>query len=394
MTRPLIPSARTRSAWLPSSALAAALAIGVLAMPSTTRMAQPQEPKAPDAQPADNQPPAEPAIEPVKVRGAENNAAKSEFTATMDRSVNRGLAWLARKQNPDGSFGGMQTGPSVAISALGGLAFMSDGNLPDRGPYGDSVTKALEFVLKNCSDNGLIAADAGAAPMYGHGFATLFLGEIYGMTSGGGDTTQAQRIHEALVRAVRLIESSQNEEGGWRYNPVPLEADTSVTICQIMGLRSARNAGIEVSKGVIDRAVDYVRRAQNADGGFKYQLTGGPSAFPRSAASVASLQYAGIYDDPAIVRGLQYLLRRNLPGNGQSLSMQHYFYGQYYAVQAAYLAGGETWATWWPAVREELIEAQRPDASWADQQVGEHYGTAMALIVLQMPKRYLPIFQR
>ena len=40
--------------------------------------------------------------------------------------------------------------------------------------------------------------DAANGPMYGHGFATLFLGEVYGMTSGGGDTNQAQRLHEAV----------------------------------------------------------------------------------------------------------------------------------------------------------------------------------------------------
>jgi hypothetical protein len=59
-----------------------------------------------------------------------------------------------------------------------------------------------------------------------------------------------------------------------------------------------------------------------------------------------------------------------------------------------YLAGGEHWARWWPVVRAELLDDQRPDGTWADPTVGDTYGTAMALIVLQMPKRYLPIFQK
>ena len=49
-------------------------------------------------------------------------------------------------------------------------------------------------------------------------------------------------MHEALVNSIRRIERTQNEEGGWRYNPVPYDADVSVTICQVMALRSARNA--------------------------------------------------------------------------------------------------------------------------------------------------------
>jgi len=41
----------------------------------------------------------------------------------------------------------------------------------------------------------------------------------------------------------RTIIESQNAEGGWRYNPRPFDADISVTVCQMMALRSAKNAG-------------------------------------------------------------------------------------------------------------------------------------------------------
>lgn len=342
---------------------------------------QPQDPKAGEPGPGD------------KVKGAENNALDNEMTPELERSVTQGLRWLASRQNQDGSFGDQrQWGPSVAITSLACLAFMSDGNLPDRGPYGRNVTRGLEYVLKNCAESGLISSDAGPAPMYGHGFATLFLGEIYGMTGGGGESAQAQRLHEALVRATRLIQGCQNEEGGWRYYPVPNDADTSVTICQIMGLRSARNAGLEISSKVIDDAVAYVRKCQNGDGGFRYQAHQPPSAWERSAASVASLQYAGVYDDRAISDGLKYVNRFGAPSRlGGS---RHYFYGHYYAVQAMYLAGGDWWAQWWPQVRADLLAKQMPDGSWEENQVGAEYGTAMALIILQMPKRYLPIFQR
>jgi hypothetical protein len=229
--------------------------------------------------------------------------------------------------------------------------------------------------------------------MYGHGFATLFLGEIYGMTAGGGDTAQNARLHSALVKAVRLIQATQNDQGGWRYNPIPYDADVSVTICQVMALRSARNAGLEVPKDTIDRAVDYIRRCQNPDGGFRYQMDPGDSLWPRSAAGVASLYYSGIYTDQVIDRGLTYIRESALPGRPES-SRAHYFYGHYYAVQAMYLAGGKHWQEWWPAIRQELLETQNDTGTWADQSIGDTYGTAMALIILQMPKRYLPIFQK
>lgn len=367
------------------------LASLALASPSALLAMQPQEPPAAPAAPppADG---ADPGVIDRADRSAQNKALQDEMPPELDESVTRGLAALAAMQNADGSFGDMRWGRSVAITALSCLALMSDGNLPGRGAYGSNVTRGLEFVLQNCSESGLISADAANGPMYGHGFALLFLGELYGMTAGGGDSELSHRVHQAVLKAVRLTESTQNEEGGWRYNPVPNDADISVTITQIMALRSARNAGIEVRKETIDKAVAYVRRCQNADGGFRYQMDQGQSAWPRSAAGVASLQYAGFYDDPGVPAGIQYLMENAFPGRLQMRA--HYFYGHYYAVQCMYLAGGKSWETWWPAVRKELFENQQADGSWQDQSVGNAYGTAMTLIVLQMPKRYLPIFQK
>ncbi|MBU6412278.1 MAG: terpene cyclase/mutase family protein [Planctomycetes bacterium] len=329
---------------------------------------------------------------------AQNKPLPGEVTPELDAAVAKGLTALVAMQNPDGSFGDSRWGRSVAITSLSCLALMADGHIPGRGLYGEHVLKGLRFVLSNAGENGLIAAESANGPMYGHGFATLFLGEIYGMTGASSgviadDAELASKTHEALVKAVRLIQSTQNEEGGWRYNPVPYDADVSVTICQVMGLRAARNAGLEVSKDVIDKAVGYAKRCQNADGGFRYQAPGGQSAWERSAAGVASLLYAGRYEDQSIESGLEYLVNVALPEN-RSTRRSHYFYGHYYAVQCMFLAGGELWALWWPQIREELIRTQQPDGMWNDPSVGNAYGTAMSLIILQMPKRYLPIFQK
>ncbi len=327
-------------------------------------------------------------------RSAENFALHNEITPELDAAVTRGLAALAAMQGSDGSWGGVRFERHVAITALAGLALMADGNIPGRGPYERNVEKGLEFILRSVAETGLVAADTSHGPMYGHGFATLFLGEVYGMTAGGADTAQSKRVYEALVKACRLIVQTQNDEGGWRYNPVPHDADVSVTICQIMGLRSARNAGLEIPKSTIDKAVEYVRACQNADGGFRYQMISGGSAWPRTAAGIASLFYAGIYKDESIDRGLTYLNVNAMPGRGIGVG-SHYFYGHYYAVQAMYLAGGDVWGQWWPAIRDELISQQNPnDGTWDDSYAGTAYGTAMALIILQMPKRYLPIFQK
>jgi squalene cyclase len=324
--------------------------------------------------------------QPVVAAGASEKPTLrgDEITPALEQSVARGMEWLARGQRADGSFDG--AGADSAITALAAIAFMADGNLPGRGKYGSNVQRALDFVLGEAQESGLLAARDSNGAMYAHGFATLFLAEVYGMT---GDPM----VKERLQKAVRLIHQAQNAQGGWRYTPQPIDADVSVTICQVMALRAARDAGIKVEKATIDRAIEYVKKCQNADGGFSYMLgQGGGSIFPRSAAGVATLYYAGVQDGPEITKGVAYI-EQFLPGRGGANNelSGHYYYGHYYAVQSMFLAGGEHWAKWFPAIREELLRKQDPRGNWAGDN-GEAYATSMALIILQMPKRYLPVF--
>jgi hypothetical protein len=114
-------------------------------------------------------------------------------------------------------------------------------------------------------------------------------------------------LREPLTKAVNLIVNTQNNQGGWRYQPQRRDADISVTIAQVMALRAARNAGLHVPRETIDASVDYVKRSQNPDGGFMYMLQGGQSAFPRSAAGVVAFYSAGIYEGPELEKGLAYL---------------------------------------------------------------------------------------
>jgi hypothetical protein len=200
-------------------------------------------------------------------------------------------------------------------------------------------------------------------------------------------------LREKLNRAVALIVDCQNSEGGWRYQPRRHDADISVTVCQIMALRAARNAGIYVPRTTIERCTQYVRQCQNRDGGFRYMLQEGQSAFARSAAGVVALYSAGIYDAPEVRRGIAYLMQHVPQGAARQRQDHYFFYGHYYAVQAMWHAGGTPWKTWYPAIRVTLLAQQSEDGSWRDA-YGPEYGTAMACLILQTPNDYLPIFQR
>src|SRR5262249_8621362 len=276
-------------------------------------------------------------------RGDVPEGTAEMMTPETDRAIQLGLAWLARNQNPDGSFGTGTYRGNIAVTSLAGLAFMASGSSPGRGPYGGPIDRALHYVMENTAPSGFIAVPGSAThgPMYSHGFGTLFLAEAYGMT-------RRPEIREKLRKAVQLIIDTQNNEGGWRYQPVTHEADLSVTICQINALRAARNAGLYVPRETVEACIRYVKQSQNPDGGFRYMLTGGPSSeFPRSAAGVVALQSAGEYDSKEVRDGINYL-RHSKPGVRYGRRNNHYYYGQYYAVQAKWIHGGDASGAWVP----------------------------------------------
>ena len=317
--------------------------------------------------------------------------------------IDRGLEYLYRNQNADGSWTDRvgrkvhnsyrgPKAPHIGVTALAGMAFLSNGTLPSHGTrerYCDAVRKALDYIMNNTGIDGFISAHS--SRMYSHAFATLFLAEAYGMSL----HPDSRKLQKCLKDAVNLIVRSQNQLGGWRYMPGATDADMSITVCQIMALRGARNAGIQVPRETIQNAIRYVKRSFDPTGGFKYQIE--PefsgfrhrSTFALTACGVAALYGAGEYNAPEGREGLRYMWEARPP---RTMARQRfdYFYGHYYAVQAAFQAGGDYWERWYTAIKEDLLVLQEPDGSWTEL-VGSNYATAMATIILQMPNQYLPI---
>jgi len=312
--------------------------------------------------------------------------AEELLTPETKKAIDRGLKYLSGRQVSlganRGAFGSGGYPGSVGIAGLGGLAFMSAGSTPGIGPYGKNVADAADFLARQTQKSGYIARGTNAVGnMYGHGFAMLCLSQAYGMSG-------KRNLGEKLRLAVQCTLAAQNEQGGWRYRPVKSDADLSVTVCQVMALRAARDAGINVPDKARDKTIEYVKKSQAGDGSFRYTLNGGHTTFPLTAAGLVSLFSAGIYEGKEIERGLDYLVR-----NKSSTSSHYYFYGHYYAVQAMWHAGGKYWNEWYPWIRDQLVKKQSAKGSWSSN-YGTEYGTAMATIILQMPNDMLPIFSR
>jgi len=345
-----------------------------------------------------------------------------DVTLESWNAAKRGLRYLASHQNIDGSWDGdvgfklnedyevvEHSEAHIGVTALAGIAFLAGGHLPDRGKYANTITKCIDYILKNVSERGYITSNN--TRMYSHAFASLFLAEVYGMT-------HRRDMREKLQETINLIVECQNKVGSWRYEPFAPESDMSITVCQLMALRAARNIGIKVPKSTIDRAVDYVRRSRvtyNAPmdrfrryspyyrigkGSFLYQIDpqAGPSrsSFALTSAGVVSLFNAGHYNERDLSDSLEYITEMSeVVSSARWRGHYFYWYGNYYAAQAMYIAGGRHWRTYYPRIRKELIQDQRSKGNWNNSEgPGENFATAVATIVLQIPYNYLPIFQR
>ena len=338
----------------------------------------------------------------------EPGSALEELTPAADEAIERGLQRLVELQ--DRTTGCVGDRFRVASTSLGGLALLSAGDQAGRGVRASAVEGAIRYLLLDTVKRpggtpGSVLFHDGLetqGKMHAHGFATLFLAEAYGSTS------RDDEIREAIRGAIVTTLRAQTARGGWGYY-VRGEAEwgtegqdeASVTITQIQALRAARNAGFSVPAEAIKRAVGYVRACMTRDGSCRYSLTmgaeGARTSFELTAAAVSTLNASGVYEgSEELERGLGYLeetlARYATPDRAAT---DFYFYGNLYAAQAFFQAGGRRWQQWYPAVRRSLLERQKPSGGWeSPRNFGEAYATASAVLILNIPRRLLPIFQR
>lgn len=353
----------------------------------------------------------------------------SRVEATETQSpLKNGLEALAKRQNQDGSFGGTSElfGRDPGVAALCGLAFLASENAGRcnlrRGidlvvdfllSRSHVVSNGTSFVdldprLQDAADaylaenslkprdvDGLIAdfGERGRKPAYGHALATLFLSEALG-------TIRRPELRDRVKAAVRLVERAQNSEGGWRYDPFPVvAADLSVTTCQLAALRAAENAGIMVDANVVERGLDFVKSLQNADGGFRYMATDGASGYGRTAAAICALQSGGEDGSEEIEKGFQYL--EQYENDAEAFAKIEYRrYAQFHASLAYWRAattakGQKRWQNFFARLTAELDSLPAAESLWRTKSAASaEADAAFAICALEIPNERIAFFLR
>lgn len=348
------------------------------------------------------------------LRTAENRLAIARHSGAdieTEAAVEAALKWLVSHQQTDGSWDASAWGSGVesrvlghnrqgagaeadtGISGLAVLAFLAAGHTHLEGEYAKTVQHALEYLIGKQKSDGNMAGNARMfASMYCHGMATLAISEAFAVT---GD----HRLKPYVQQAVNYTVASQLRDGGWRYQPGDDSGDMSQFGWQVMALKSASLAGIEVPKATRDGMQRFLTGSMR---GRHRGLTGyrGGDGASRTMTAEALVCHAflGIPKNDAQVKEATDLIMGEVPNNGKAN-----LYYWYYATLALHQVQSKPWQDWNAALKKQLLTRQRstgllagswdPDTVWGTYG-GRVYSTAMAALCLEVYYRYLPLYKK
>lgn len=314
-----------------------------------------------------------------------------------------GCRYLARAQDPSGTWKDSQEGPGVTGMAM--MVLLASGEDPNHGAYATNIRRALRSIIRSQDPNtGFYGGNAGMghASMYHHGFAMLAMAEAYGavddrrLWSEEGGDGEGMSTGTSLELAVKLAVTSakKNPVGAWRYSPDATDHDTSVSGAILMGLLGARNAGIEVPDETIDRAMDYFASMTAPDGRIGYASPGGGSDATTSIGTLV-MAIARRKDMPQFSKAAEVIKKSSLGGMSDG---GHPNYTRYYRAQALFQADVDAWKEWNSQLVREIKAQRRPDGGIVGAgnggDGGEFAGTSLSLLALAVNFRFLPIYER
>ena len=312
----------------------------------------------------------------------------------VDDVVQQALRYLVGQQKRQGYWEAERGEYRVAMTALVGTAMLAEGSTTTTGEFAEQIRKAVDYLLVMSRPNGLIGYSGDGHYTYGHGFSMVFLSQVYGEEE---DEKRREEIRDVLTNAVQFCADAQTTRGGWGYVSAKEGNDFdegSTCITQVQGLRACRNAGIQVSKEIIDRAIKYIDDCTTSNGGVQYSIKGGGERPPITAAALAALFNAGEYDTELSRKMRAYCDEHIWPGKALKSSSGHWHYMHFYYAQVIYRQGGDRWNKYSKELQEKILKEANAGGGWSDRQIGSVYTTAINCIVLQLNKGYLPIYQR
>ncbi len=275
---------------------------------------------------------------------------------------------------------------SRAESAITGLALLTmigTGHTHLQGDYADNVYRGLAYLIRTQQPDGSLAGEAMPyAANYAHGMAALAMCETAAITK---DPSSIQ----CARRAIRYTLAQQHPTtGGWRYIPGD-PGDLSQLGWQAMVLDAGHRAQIPIDNRAvagIQRFLLTVRKGQT--GGLASYRPDEPPSRTMTAEALATRLLIGQQVPQAELDEAQRYLLQQPPGVGQD----NYYYW-YYATLGLHQLQNDAWQQWNQALQQRLLATQRPDGSWSSDTMWGRYGgtvytTSMAALCLETYYRH------
>jgi hypothetical protein len=342
---------------------------------------------------------------PAAVRAADPPAKPEEAAKALAAARTKGLDWLAKNQNADGSWGKTYT---IAVTSFTCLSFLSAADEPFDGDRGKALVKGLQFLMAQQKDGEF--PQQGHTWIHGQGFGTLALSEAYGRTllCKIKPDMDPKKVKTAVAGAVKVIVKNQSTTGGWWYTQNGgAQQEGSTTVCAVQALASAANYGIDVDQKALDHGFDYLKKSQLKDGGFVYKLGDAVSMKEGSAGDVATLGLMQKFDFKVMVSGYKYLLDVGPAAIGGGNFPE---YGCFYSCMGMHLLGEEykddkdyhdKTADFIAGVQKVVLAWQDKDGSYpvrgwtaSGGQEGPAFATAFSTLTLFVPEGRLSIYNR
>ena len=353
-------------------------------------------------------------------------------TRETEGAVGEALAWLARHQASDGSWSNACLGPKpshpfslcedespcgipgnnhiTAQTGLALLALQAAGHYDyNDNTYSANTRRGLQWLAQNQKPDGaLVGAGTemtrpGRYPstfMYEHAIATFALAEACAILKA---TRQGpvESLRDAAARAIAFIETTQHDDGGWRYTSNSNEgSDTSVSGWAMLALKSAVEAGLPVAPNTVPRVRDFFAKCEASNGRTGY--TGSTNTSSDALTAVGMLVHLLLlkdHDAPVVVKAAPLLAGQSAAYAQRIRNRRPEFYTLYNATLALHQTGGENWDRWNAEVRDPVVAIQShgpgcdrgswdPASTFGGPEGGRIYSTALATLMLEVYYRY------
>jgi len=342
-----------------------------------------------------------------------------------ERAIKQGLLWLSRQQQSDGRWelhtgypdaGFSWTRTDTGATALALLAFLGHGNTHKDGEFATVVQKGLTW-LRGIQDpetgdfHDMRREEGREGAFYAHSMATIAVCEALALT-------QDPELRPAAELGVKYLLYAQHpDNGGWKFRPISklMVGDLAVTGWALMGLHTARMAGIEIPHE------DFVRASAFLDSvkvrglpRYKFEPIS-PDSHATAAMTAEALlcrQWFGWPRNfPEMTAGVRYITEdEQLPAWAPG---RRNIFRWYFTSQVLHNLGGEDWKRWNTAVRDVIVRNQvtggstkptqdvrgswNPTSPTGDprefaEKGGRLYVTAMCILILETPYRHQPLY--